>query len=850
MAGMDNTGSSATALTGNTGLSSYGNLGGFLSGMIGQLIGGGGQQQGGMLPAFGQSAENILGNAAGTMFGSVANSVGKSIINNAGKRIAGKTVGLATKAGLKEGFKDLGGAAGVGSMAMGVADSLMGAKSEYSGDYGSLTQGVDSAYNTIASGVSVIPGVGTSLGLGMQGAALLGKGLNKWTGSGTDGMTSTDAILGSSFLNLTPMGLINGWGGKKSHKMGLTDWMSQDKLTEEWNGYAGSLKNDLTAQTKANKKYGLFSGGARRKANKMIGPANMNRTDLLAMQQDKEIGNIRGNQMVSINNERYMQDLQGGISPDSMHMGRRGIKLPTVSEIKKIKQLTNKISSFSDKQTTLKQWGKQSIQLQSEKNIQDIHDVTKVPQMKQGGEVPYLQSGGSVNVIPEGALHARLNKMEGGGKDFTKKGIPVVDINGEQQAEIENNEIIFRKEVTDKIEELAKDGSDQAAIECGKLLTKEIIENTEDRTGLLQSAKNGGILKADDGMFVKQLREEKSNQDYLNPIMPFKAEKTINTMPSSYQKQKLSGSVDDINKLGSELSPKSSKNTLTTDQVKDSLKQTAITAGKQVLAGISGVTKRKKEIADSIESKKDAILDASKKYAWNALAQSTEASKIAEQQLGYGSNYVKQTLDNSQNLDSDVQKELSAALSDIDKKEKTPDSAADLDKQIAALTAKRDSLLSAKDGEKLNFKGHPAVYTEKPTYEEWIKFVNPSFLSQNYDLKEAFQSQPIEQLERWRDAVNNYGIYGDTDPRSINFVDKNNINPNHLRSYIELNNGILKSLKLGTEEENKELIPVLQEIKGKYIPMFHKEENRYYFIPAEFNKDENRYYFKPAKINK
>ena len=41
------------------------------------------------------------------------------------------------------------------------------------------------------------------------------------------------------------------------------------------------------------------------------------------------------------------------------------------------------------------------------------------------------------------------------------------------------------------------------------------------------------------------------------------------------------------------------------------------------------------------------------------------------------------------------------------------------------------------------------------------------------------------------------------------FVDKNNINPNHLRSYIELNNGILKSLKLGTEEENKELIPVL-----------------------------------------
>ena len=43
----------------------------------------------------------------------------------------------------------------------------------------------------------------------------------------------------------------------------------------------------------------------------------------------------------------------------------------------------------------------------------------------------YLKNGGQVSVIPEGALHARKNNMEGAGEDFTSKGIPVVDNKGE-----------------------------------------------------------------------------------------------------------------------------------------------------------------------------------------------------------------------------------------------------------------------------------------------------------------------------------------------------------------------------------------------------------------------------------
>ena len=94
-----------------------------------------------------------------------------------------------------------------------------------------------------------------------------------------------------------------------------------------------------------------------------------------------------------------------------------------------------------------------------------------------------------MNVIPEGSLHARLHHMENA-EGLTKKGIPVVSIKEggevEQQAEIELNEIIFNLEVTTELEKLMEDGSENAAIEAGKLLVKEIFENTDDRTGLIK----------------------------------------------------------------------------------------------------------------------------------------------------------------------------------------------------------------------------------------------------------------------------------------------------------------------------------------------------------------------------
>lgn len=118
--------------------------------------------------------------------------------------------------------------------------------------------------------------------------------------------------------------------------------------------------------------------------------------------------------------------------------------------------------------------------------------------------VPYFtpqafKQGGQMNVIPEGALHARKNNMELAKEgEVTHKGIPVVDNQGEQQAEIERNEIIFTKETTDKIEgyyKKFKDDStstsekDELAIKCGKFLVDQILNNTDDKTGLIEEVK-------------------------------------------------------------------------------------------------------------------------------------------------------------------------------------------------------------------------------------------------------------------------------------------------------------------------------------------------------------------------
>ena len=128
--------------------------------------------------------------------------------------------------------------------------------------------------------------------------------------------------------------------------------------------------------------------------------------------------------------------------------------------------------------------GKEGLKLPDREMLNAIY-AKKVTICKDGGVI-----GVDSNVIPEGALHKELNHMEEHNEELDKvitdKGIAVVttDKDGkvEQVAEIEKEEIVFRLELTKKIEELWHNGSQEAMLKAGKLLVKEIMGNTDDNT--------------------------------------------------------------------------------------------------------------------------------------------------------------------------------------------------------------------------------------------------------------------------------------------------------------------------------------------------------------------------------
>ncbi len=128
--------------------------------------------------------------------------------------------------------------------------------------------------------------------------------------------------------------------------------------------------------------------------------------------------------------------------------------------------------------------GKEGLKLPNREMLDAIY-AKRVTAFKDGGVI-----GVDSNVIPEGALHKELNHMEDYNEELDKvitdKGIAVVttDKDGkvEQVAEIEKEEIVFRLELTKKIEELWHNGSQEAMLKAGKLLVKEIMGNTDDNT--------------------------------------------------------------------------------------------------------------------------------------------------------------------------------------------------------------------------------------------------------------------------------------------------------------------------------------------------------------------------------
>lgn len=483
--------------------------------------------------------------------------------------------------------------------------AIAGERSEFSGKEGALAKSLDSTYDTIQDTVSQFGPYGKLVSLGMGVNKLVGNIAGK-LGGGTDGMTKIDSILGSPFFQMTPFGLINGFGGKKS------DTFAKDNelFSTMGSSYGGASDMADDALAVSGKKYGAFSSGALSEANQAIAEAQRQQTIISRINTEAQTRQALQSSMAGTNYNGYSLAMQGGYDQSGVRIGRFGMvfekNIQRAKDILKAKEsekrkstnkpiiVTKKNRSLEELITYAKDQNPRFIQRLLEPprgikfkddagnlvqgshymmwgtddngngivypRIQEINGELKflsedeayknaiknknflvmtpeeadlfskeykkgfpkffenfdssIKEFKEGGtigsiikpikpifktEEPVVQEfkeGGSFNVIPEGALHARKHNMDIEG--ITSKGIPVVSqAEGgeiEQQAEIERNEVILRLEVTKKLEELqekyysddyTQKQKDEFAIEAGKLLTYELLQNTQDNTGLL-----------------------------------------------------------------------------------------------------------------------------------------------------------------------------------------------------------------------------------------------------------------------------------------------------------------------------------------------------------------------------
>lgn len=328
---------------------------------------------------------------------------------------------------------------------LGAASSMLGGLST-----SGLTQEQASTREGIRSAISSAGPIGAIIGAASGVVDVIGSatGLNL---DNIDADAAKRAGIGGKaatqgFINSLPgvSMLVGMFGGRtvKSYKSAEIDQMT--------NAYGGSVADINAAQALSGKRM-LGTG----KVNKFIREQNRvnNLITDISLESKLRKSNSASDTYLSQNQNKY-----AGYTPQLL-LSKKGMKFPELDVARNI------INSWTVKSTE---------------------------------EPQKFQLGGKMNLIPEGALHARKHNLEKVNPELegqiTSKGIPVV-AQGEggviQQAEIEKEEVIFRKEFTDKLESLYKqyqeDSSDDVAIEAGKLICYELLKNTDDRSGLIKS---------------------------------------------------------------------------------------------------------------------------------------------------------------------------------------------------------------------------------------------------------------------------------------------------------------------------------------------------------------------------
>lgn len=342
----------------------------------------------------------------------------------------------------------------ISGIASSVATGLRGLTEQdvsYTGKTAEIANGVSDVAENINGMINPLGNAANQVGATIGN--LIGGTEDRVKGTGSaivDGISAVASNLGPIGMAVgAALQLANGIGGKRVDKLQDNTSEIASRTGSAYMGSIGDVQDNIDKYS--NKKAGLFDFGFAKEGNSAIDKAEKMQNTMLDIgrYQDLRKSNNAAADLAQQNRNRY-SGYTGAIA-----IGQEGMKLPNLD------------------------WAKDFLFKYNQK------PQINIPEFQKGGKL-----GIDTNIIVEGSYHAHKNHLDEINPelgDMTPKGIPVATPNEDgsktQVAEIERKELILTKELTDKIEALYKDGSEEAMIEAGMLFADELFNNTQDNTG-------------------------------------------------------------------------------------------------------------------------------------------------------------------------------------------------------------------------------------------------------------------------------------------------------------------------------------------------------------------------------
>lgn len=333
-----------------------------------------------------------------------------------------------------------------------------------------------------------------SIGVGIQGAINGGLGLSNIKNSGMNSdqkrMATGDLALNTA-AQIAPafgpigsavgagLGIINKIGGSLiGTPKTLKDFKVNDSVSQS-SSFGGVAANAVdvgqSAETYQNSGLmGKLFGGKKKLVGKADSSNLMQRQVGNLLSQNKTIKDAAANSTDMFANNNAMKLYSGNMwNNGSVMYGQEGGTLTQSG--------SSSVRTYEEYNKFLGAAAKIDLKKIKAKKVKEpVKDVKK---HAEGGKIE------AVNVIVDGKLHAHKHSLKDDVEELedaaiTLKGVPVVSASegGEiiQHAEVERDEIILHYALSKKLESLYDEGDEEAMIQAGRILAREIVKNTKD----------------------------------------------------------------------------------------------------------------------------------------------------------------------------------------------------------------------------------------------------------------------------------------------------------------------------------------------------------------------------------